>query len=193
MPDPPGSPGSLEGHPREAQHPETLYCPFCDFSDSDAYFLTQHVELSHPEDGVSPFIIEDDQAAGTAGAVSTDAKLDQDLDFRDDTSDGYAECPHGCGEIVVAGELANHLDFHVAEAMALGDIGVAFEDGHRDQSDSNALIEDRFATDISKALRGHDNVLKPGSSANKGKRNGPGRTRRLGVRIIYPHERSFRC
>lgn len=176
-----------EGHSLEPQGSEALDCPFCDFSDSDAYFLTQHVELCHPEGGDSPFIVKDNDEA-TIKEASTDAETGQDSAHHDGPSDGYAECPHGCGEIVVASELTNHLDFHIAEEMALGDIGVALENDHPDSSNSNDLIEDRFATNISKALRDHDNLLKPSSSAIKGKQNGLGRTRRLGVRIIHPHE-----
>lgn len=173
-------PGPAGDPSLEAQQSETLDCPFCEFSDSDAYFLTQHVELCHPEGGHSPFIVKDDQEPAAIEETSANAETG------DDTGDGYAECPHGCGEIVVTNELANHLDFHVAEEMALGDIGIAFEDDHRDPTGSNDLIEDRFATDISRALRGHDNVLKSSALANKGKQKASGRTRRLGVRIIHP-------
>ena len=35
---------------------ESFSCPFCSFSDQDSYFLLQHVELIHPENGESPFI-----------------------------------------------------------------------------------------------------------------------------------------
>jgi hypothetical protein len=173
-----------EGHSPGTQHNETLYCPFCEFSDSDAYFLTQHVELCHPEGGDSPFIVKDEDAAATR-EPSTDAETEQNLTSRDDTSDGYAECPHGCGEIVDSGELTNHLDFHIAEEMAMEDIGVTFKDDHPDPRNPDGLIEHRFATNISKALD-HDIVLKSSSSINKGKKNNPGRTRRLGVRIFHP-------
>lgn len=169
----------------EAQHPEALYCPFCEFSDSDAYFLTQHVELCHPEGGYSPFIVKDDQEPAAIEETSASA------DAGGDTSDGYAECPHGCGEVVVTTELTNHLDFHVAEEMALGDIGFDFEDDHMDSTNPDDLIEDRFAADISKALRGRDSVPKSNSSANKGKQNASGRIRRLGVRLMNPLEQIY--
>jgi hypothetical protein len=38
---------------------ESFSCPFCSFSNQDSYFLLQHVELIHPENGESPFIATD--------------------------------------------------------------------------------------------------------------------------------------
>ncbi|KAK2765902.1 hypothetical protein FQN54_007417 [Arachnomyces sp. PD_36] len=181
------APHPSQGSSFDTQPPEVLDCPFCEFSDSDTYFLSQHVELCHPEGGYSPFIAKDDDDDETAAmGVSEAAGTARDVSGND-TGDGYAECPRGCGEIVVASELTNHLDFHVAEEMALGDIGAAVEDDLPRSSSSKDLIEDRFATDISKALRDHDHIPKLGSPASKGKQNGPGRTRRLGRSELGPH------
>jgi hypothetical protein len=86
---------------------ETLSCPFCSFTDSDAYFLTQHVELCHPENGRSPFIAEREE-----GAESLE---------REANAGEYLDCPRGCGESILAADLPNHLNLHAAEDIALED------------------------------------------------------------------------
>ncbi|KAK4934239.1 hypothetical protein LTR66_015662 [Elasticomyces elasticus] len=87
-----------------------ISCPFCPFADSDAEFVSQHVEYCHPEgaDSFSP---------GLENAL-------QQSTLADDT-EKYVDCPHGCGEIVAAAELDIHLDLHVAEEVALDDSGTA--------------------------------------------------------------------
>jgi hypothetical protein len=50
---------------------ESFSCPFCDFTDHDSYFLLQHVELIHPENGESPFIAtERDEAEDRSSSSS---------------------------------------------------------------------------------------------------------------------------
>ncbi|KAL2013458.1 hypothetical protein VTN00DRAFT_983 [Thermoascus crustaceus] len=99
-------------------------CPFCDFSDLDSYFLTQHVEPCHPENGYSPFSAEQD---------SDTSHLDKEAayDIKPPCSssqqgqlDDYVNCPHGRGEQVASVELSNHLDFHIAEGMAHEEAGM---------------------------------------------------------------------
>jgi hypothetical protein len=87
--------------------PNTISCPFCPFADSDADFVSQHIEFCHPEGG---------------DALSDLESAAQDFPT-DDSTDKYVDCPHGCGETVAAVELSIHLDLHVAEDMALDDVG----------------------------------------------------------------------
>ncbi|CAG8033499.1 unnamed protein product [Penicillium salamii] len=83
-----------------------ISCPFCPFADSDADFVSQHIEFCHPEGGGPP-LPELETAPQTWPTGETDK---------------YVECPHGCGELVTVTELANHLDLHVAEDVALDDV-----------------------------------------------------------------------
>ncbi|KAJ9211534.1 hypothetical protein DTO166G4_6814 [Paecilomyces variotii] len=86
---------------------ETLPCPFCSFTDSDAYFLAQHVELCHPENGHSPFIADQE---GSSEVLDGEAGAGE-----------YIDCPRGCGEVVSAADLPSHLNLHVAEDIAFED------------------------------------------------------------------------
>ena len=70
----------------------SYHCPFCPFSDQDSSFLIQHVELSHPENGDSPFIPEDDNNENLSRQ-----NVEASFGARDTLSDGgYFECE--CGE-----------------------------------------------------------------------------------------------
>ena len=90
-------------------------CPFCPFSDHEPYFLMQHVELCHPENGESPFMVKE----GTSRQAE---RVDSDNESRstsDDSSDDeeYIECE--CGESVILKEFENHTELHRDEGMAL--------------------------------------------------------------------------
>ena len=103
-------------------------CPFCAFtaasnSQNDMYFLLQHLELTHPENGESPFIAVEDgsesrpkdrviQSSGTSSATAA-AYEEEDV---------YAQCPVRCGESVILAELPNHMDLHSAEDLASLDV-----------------------------------------------------------------------
>ncbi|KAG5287078.1 DUF1671 domain-containing protein [Histoplasma ohiense] len=158
---------------------DILPCPFCDFSDSDPCFLTQHVELCHPENGTSPFIaIEEPWASAEDLNQSNTDKKDSPVDYTgpvandDDPLSGYVVCPHGCGEIISTAELSSHLDLHVAEEMAFEDAsgGVVSKcESEGEEIDANTDyihddIESRFSTKLPKELRNRDNILQPKSS-----------------------------
>lgn len=158
---------------------DILPCPFCDFSDSDPYFLTQHVELCHPENGTSPFIaIEEPRASAQDLNHSNTDKKDSPVDYTgpvandDDPLSGYVDCPHGCGEIISTAELSSHLDLHIAEEMAFEDAsgGVVSKcESEGEEIDANTDyihddIESRFSTKLPKELRNRDNILQPKSS-----------------------------
>lgn len=99
-------------------------CPFCDFSDLDSYFLTQHVELCHPENGYSPFSAEQYSDTSHLNREATYDIKPPCSGSQQGQLDDYVNCPHGCGEQVASVELSNHLDFHVAEGMALEEAGM---------------------------------------------------------------------
>lgn len=76
-------------------------CPFCSFADHETYFLMQHVELCHPENGESPFMVK--EGAGRQEEGINDVE--------------YIECE--CGESVVLREFESHTELHGDEGMAL--------------------------------------------------------------------------
>ncbi|OAX79881.1 hypothetical protein ACJ72_05797 [Emergomyces africanus] len=155
-----------------------LPCPFCDFSDSDPIFLTQHVELCHPENGESPFIATEELSPTTLQDHNADHKLGDfpvpSIDSSANDNDplyGYADCPHDCGEIISTAELSNHLDLHMAEGMAFEESGGVVSKDDRPEEESDAStdyvyddIESRFSTKLPKALRNRDNILQPKDS-----------------------------
>jgi hypothetical protein len=92
-------------------------CPFCPFTDSDAEFVSQHVEFCHPETGVPGFLQDDPlETADQIFAPRPDDEYG---------ADKYVDCPHGCGETIASAELSSHMDLHVAEDIALDDMGSA--------------------------------------------------------------------
>ena len=87
-----------------------LPCPFCQFSDSDEYFLAQHVETVHPESGQPSFV---------ARHFLEPMKVDQEhheegARLRDAPSRDYIECE--CGEAVALSEFDDHVQLHSAES-----------------------------------------------------------------------------
>ena len=128
---------------------EVLTCPFCDYKEKNDYQMLLHVEIFHAENGDSPFAVKDELEA---------AKQNQDDSRKESASPKplserstpshieYVQCPFHCGEQVPADDLQFHTDFHVAEDMA--------------NQDAAAIdVTNKFSTDISNALRNHDEVL----------------------------------
>ena len=75
----------------------------------------QHVELCHPENGQSPFMVKE----GT-GRQALGVDDDEDSASTSDASseaDEYVECE--CGESVVLKEFESHMELHRDEGMAL--------------------------------------------------------------------------
>jgi hypothetical protein len=142
---------------------EDLPCPFCDFTDKDSYFLMQHVELIHPENGESPFIIRHDDPPSRACRSEDEEAAQQDEQrplSRNSREHAYIECPYDCGELVLSAELSSHKDFHVAEGMALAEAGLPRDvqlstAPYDDVQDVND-ISNHFTTDIPKSLRNLD-------------------------------------
>ncbi|KAL8985082.1 MAG: hypothetical protein Q9205_001123 [Flavoplaca limonia] len=87
---------------------EAQPCPFCPFSDTDPYFLAQHVETFHPEDGEPSFVPRHWLEAGLP-LDYTEATT-----IREAPSQQYAECE--CGEAIAASDFEDHVLLHSAEA-----------------------------------------------------------------------------
>ncbi|KAI4104873.1 MAG: hypothetical protein LQ339_003717 [Xanthoria mediterranea] len=81
-------------------------CPFCSFSNSNPYFLAQHVETLHPEDGEPSFVSRHflEEEAGCKEATTVQGAPSQP----------YIECE--CGEAIVASDFEDHAQLHSAEA-----------------------------------------------------------------------------
>ena len=99
-------------------------CPFCTFSvmsndSDDMYFLMQHLELYHPENGQSPFTTLDEGPglqllirSGRGSMISTETPSE-------DNQEDYVECPVPCGETLTYAELSSHMELHAAEEDVL--------------------------------------------------------------------------
>lgn len=112
----------------------TPTCPFCPFSDPDAGFVAEHIEFCHP-DGGAGLAIQDSYPLNTHSPSSASPPID-------DGPEKYVDCPQGCGEIVTAVELSNHLDLHIAEGVALDD-GTAEEPFREDLVSSDHDLSDK--------------------------------------------------
>ncbi|MCJ1337437.1 hypothetical protein MMC09_002719 [Bachmanniomyces sp. S44760] len=95
-------------------------CPFCDFSHSDTDYLVQHVNLRHPENGVSPFITNEESQDSRGGhrrwKRGTTSSVPSGSDDDEDDKD-FVECPAKCGEAITIVELPSHMELHAAEDM----------------------------------------------------------------------------
>ncbi|PGG98922.1 hypothetical protein AJ80_09439 [Polytolypa hystricis UAMH7299] len=198
-------------------HTDVLSCPFCDFSDSDTYFLTQHVELCHPENGFSPFIAAEEESSQTHitgpdephQSSRGDSPQLPSLSYTPNESafiDGYVECPHGCGEVITNAELQLHLDLHVAEGFAFEEVNASTKaTGQNDAFGDDVLFDDEeaeFASILPKGDR--DDILQskhprkgsdrdiPSSRRSKKSKKGQshgvgGSVRRLGRSELGPY------
>jgi zinc finger-containing ubiquitin peptidase 1 len=188
---------------------DSFSCPFCNFSDQDSYFLLQHVELIHPENGESPFIateaIENEGRSSSSSHQINEEEAahqqKQTLPSSSSSADSpatYIECPYNCGELVASAELTSHTDFHLAENMAFEEetlVGsLQFSTGACNDKQAVKDITTHFSTDIPKALRRDDLLGSPTSRRSSLKEllfGGPprrtptkvsgGGTKRLGV------------
>ncbi|CAP85391.1 Pc20g00620 [Penicillium rubens Wisconsin 54-1255] len=169
----------------------TASCPFCPFTDSDAGFVSQHIEFCHPETGVTGFLEETPQ--------EFTAQNPAPLPVDEDGADKYVDCPHGCGETIEIAELSSHLDLHVAEDMALDDIGAtsarSTPDAHGHEYDET--FDDEDPLDMLESYKGGKRGMQRDSTrANTAKPprpHSPPRTinadgiKRLGVFVSYLH------
>ncbi|KAF7592595.1 hypothetical protein BBP40_012682 [Aspergillus hancockii] len=94
------------------QRADVPTCPFCPFSDPDSNFVIEHIELCHPENNTSSNI---DDCKEVTSLKQTTSDCQQYSNGADEHLGKYVDCPHGCGDIVLATKLSTHLDLHFAE------------------------------------------------------------------------------
>lgn len=160
---------------------EAFSCPFCDFSDQDSYFLLQHVELIHPENGESPFIATErddnnDEESHSSSSNQENNEMEGALQHGQtvpstapslNSPATYIECPYNCGELVISTEITSHTDFHLAENMAFEEESihpVQFSTGACNDEQAVKDMSTHFSTDIPKALRRDDDSLRSSTS-----------------------------
>ncbi|KAF2999216.1 hypothetical protein E8E13_001127 [Curvularia kusanoi] len=109
---------------------ELLDCPLCDFAvlPADEYALQLHFEQEHTED--SPFVIKDDPDRPSSFASSSNCKHAQDTTSSDDDEKTVA-CPEpDCGELILLGDLNDHLDLHAAESLSFDETARKYRSHH---------------------------------------------------------------
>ena len=98
------------------------------------YMLMHHLELSHPENGHSPFLVRDRSSSrhrslsrssrrsegswgeGAAPSRSRSRSLTPSVDGENE--DIYVDCPLDCGEAVHIREVQDHMELHETESQA---------------------------------------------------------------------------
>lgn len=148
---------------------ELPICPFCGFQSSDSYTLMHHVEISHPENGFSPFVAPENVTLNTSAVQQRSASPSTPEDFvaendLSDAGDNYIECPTGCGEQIRFSELSVHLDLHFAESAVLEETGceeLAKEHVDKKWSDYMADAQDQLSKKVAQVLDAQDFVLAP--------------------------------
>ncbi|EFE32360.1 uncharacterized protein ARB_00883 [Trichophyton benhamiae CBS 112371] len=173
---------------------EPLSCPFCDFTDTDADFLTQHVEFCHPENSASPALeTEEDTNIGSSRKPEWwcgDTPLYTDEDAGTDIK--YIDCPTGCGEAVTEDQLMSHLDLHLAEGLALEEI-IGSDTKGTDMKLSGDIEEDEILSPtLSKVLGKQDGKRQRDAPVNAKATKQKKKTRRagqLGITELGPYAR----
>ncbi|MCJ1421349.1 hypothetical protein MMC32_007712 [Xylographa parallela] len=107
---------------------DTPSCPFCAFcvpssNETDMYSLMHHLELSHPEGGISPFKVVDERRTPSRNASlhAERAARSRTPSDHGEEEEVYVECPLQCGEAVTLDELSSHMELHGAEGAAFDD------------------------------------------------------------------------
>lgn len=148
----------------------TCTCPFCPFSDHDYYFVMQHVELCHPENGESPFIATQDTVDRRPfPEADSDSASTTDVPSEDDEE--YVQCPRRCGEAVTITELPNHMELHQDEGMAFDEADPHMRDGavllHGGKAPLPSL-QNQFSIDLPDVL--HNYTAKSAPDTTPGRR-----------------------
>ena len=96
-------------------------CPLCDFKNHDSYSLIEHVECCHPENGVSPFtVLENEGMLRLAGGHEKEAAGASDAPSQEDD---YFQCD--CGEVVMMSEINSHMALHESEETTVDEAAPA--------------------------------------------------------------------
>jgi hypothetical protein len=126
--------------------------------------MIQHVEIYHPENGYSPFTATQDPQDPVASSLRVEDRHQPSLasPAGDDVNNDYVDCPQDCGESIMVAELSSHLDLHIAERIALKEVGNATDDDLDKPFGSDDNCEDvyeRFTTNLPNSLRNRDEIL----------------------------------
>ena len=165
------------------EHQDTeISCPFCHFSDVHGDSLIQHVEIYHSEDGHFPFTATQNPVAPSVRVE--DQHLPNPASVDDGNSnDSYIDCPQDCGESVLVAELPTHLDLHIAERIALAEVGNVVDaddpNGTIKSDDDCEAVYDHFSMTSLSALRKRGNVLQTKDPVSGRKRDA--RARESGI------------
>ena len=133
--------------------------------------LVQHVELSHPENGESPFIARDASPAGQQRRPTSNASSRSDAGRGSRSSslaptpneadgDFYVDCPLRCGEAVHMRELEDHMDLHDIE-------GQCFEETEHASPSRHASPVSRIKRSNSTEAPARDAVARERSSSRR--------------------------
>lgn len=96
-------------------------CPFCPFNSYDSYSVMEHVECCHPESGVSPFNVQEDEGMSRlAGGHDEEAASVSDAPSQEDD---YFQCD--CGEVVMLSEINSHMALHESEETTVDEAAPA--------------------------------------------------------------------
>ncbi|KAG8532013.1 uncharacterized protein KY384_003649 [Bacidia gigantensis] len=113
-----------------------LYCPFCNFVESDPNFLQQHVNLIHPEDDDAPYLVHDPPAPRCQSLSRATTALEGASD--------WVACD--CGEVVLLIEYNAHLDLHEEENAYFDGISTRAELANDTMADSHTMSSPRGAS-----------------------------------------------
>lgn len=134
---------------------EILSCPFCNYADKESYSLQLHVEVVHPETGISPFAVRETSEHSSNFPLPVEAIVDvpsQNAPASTPETWEYVHCPYGCGEKIASQELPVHADYHAAEAMAFEEAdessSIEVSSGFSDNQTALTDISTHFSTEI---------------------------------------------
>ena len=101
-------------------------CPFCPFTNYDSYSVMEHVECCHPENGISPFNIQEHEGLSRlAGGRDEEAPGSSDAPSQEDD---YFRCE--CGEVVILSEINSHMALHESEETTVDEAAPAAIPSH---------------------------------------------------------------
>ena len=166
-------------------------CPFCPYmarshDENDMYMLLQHLELSHPEDGESPFIAREASPPGqrrrsrsSASSRSAVGRHNRSNSLTPTTElqhgdDFYLDCPLKCGEAVHIRELDHHLELHDIEDLSFDEMEQACSDRQnasashfRESRSLERAARERAASDQPSSRRSGELLALPDSSRSR--------------------------
>ncbi|KAB8232174.1 DUF1671-domain-containing protein [Aspergillus alliaceus] len=90
-------------------------CPFCSFSDPDSNLVVEHIALYHPDNST---YFDTPSGKKIRGLKQATSEQSFSSNHTIEHAGTYTDCPHGCGEILLATEVSTHLDLHLAEEVA---------------------------------------------------------------------------